>query len=131
VNALLEDAAHAEAACELLPELPQGAAACAQRLIALFNDRAMDDASPRAIWNLLWLAGELSVHVDVYRAEALLRAVASFHARRLRPAPPELADCARMAFAFFFDREDPPLLTFRRAACEELLQNLKVTPSRP
>jgi hypothetical protein len=128
---LLDEAEQAEAAFELLPELPAGASSRANAVIALLADRALDQASPRAVWNLLWLAGELSIHVDVYRAEALLRAVASFYARRLRPAPPELADCARMAFAFFFEREDPPLLVFRKEQCEALLQNLNVTPSRP
>jgi hypothetical protein len=150
---LIDDAGAAHHACDLLPEAAAGASARARVLIEVLRDADLSREPPRAIWNLLWAAAELTWHVDIYRAEALLLAVEALFTRHLSRAVTtrgELADAALMAFSFFFEREDQPLAVMRtdtcravltrvaaldnpicRTAAEAALQNLKVTPMRP
>ena len=60
----------------------------------------------RALWNVLWLAGDLTTSVDLYRAEALLASVAHlFEARFVHTRTDDRTlelDAAEMAFDFFF-----------------------------
>jgi hypothetical protein len=151
--ALVDDAGAAGHACDLLPESAGDAATRARVLIEVLRDADLSREPPRAIWNLLWAAAELTWHVDIYRAEALLLAVEALLTRHLSRAVTtrgELADAALMAFPFFFERDDQPLAVMRadtcravltriaaldnpicRKAAEAALQNLNVTPIRP
>jgi hypothetical protein len=105
-QALLAAAEQAEAACDLEHGLPDGAARLADATLALLDGPALTAASPRALWNVLWLAGDLTAHVDLYRAARLLDGVAGVFERHLQHASGDLADAAEMAFDFFFNR--PP-----------------------
>jgi hypothetical protein len=107
-----DEAERAEAAADLL----RGPAADrARELMALLSSERMQRIDPRGLWNLLWLAGELSTLVDVYCACQLLGAVEQLLAGRLRGADGEMADTAEMAFDFFFNREpgESPLASAR------------------
>jgi len=104
---LLESAERVQAACELEDGLPARGGLLARALAELLRDGELGAASPRALWNLLWLAGDLTVHVDVYRAEELLGAVERLferHLARALDAPGEAQAAAEMAFDFFFNR---------------------------
>src|SRR5258708_4821601 len=79
-------AERAQAACDREVGLPARGAELARALVELLEGGDLSGASPRALWNLLWLAGDLTVHVDVYRAEALLGAVERLFARHLSRA---------------------------------------------
>ncbi|HEY7955960.1 MAG TPA: hypothetical protein VII38_11740 [Polyangia bacterium] len=114
--ALLEAAERVESACDLELGLPAGAEALAGATLLALD--ALDPAttSPKALWNLLWLAGDLTEHVDLYRAVSLFDAVERLFATRLAAAPAlstPLTEAAEMAFDFFFNREAPPLASAR------------------
>jgi hypothetical protein len=109
---LLDEAGRVEAAADLLRGPP---ATLARSVIDACRSHEAEQAEPRALWNLLWLAGELSAQVDVYCALELLLAVESLFARSLRHATDERAGVAEMAFDFFFHRPagESPLPLFR------------------
>ncbi len=109
---LVEAAERAGAACDLEAGLPARAAELAEAVVEVFRTRALDGVSPRALWNLLWLAADLTLHVDVYRARGILRAVEQLferHFSRVLDGPGEAAEAAEMAFDFFFNRPEQPL----------------------
>jgi len=106
---LLVEAENVDAACDLAVGVP---AELARVLATVLTDGDLASASPRAVWNLLWLAGELSTMVDVFRATALLTAVERVFIRHFALVlhqRDELTDAAEMAFDFFFNRADQPL----------------------
>jgi len=123
---LLEEASEVEHAADLLPELPAGAAARATTLVQLLRDADLADAPPKALWNLLWLAAELTAHVDIYRAEALLQASVVLYLKQLVNAEPRspLADVALAGVALFFERDDQPLCALRKDACHDALARI-------
>jgi hypothetical protein len=124
---LLASAAQVEAACALEAGLPARAAELARALVELLRDGDLAPAPPRALWNLLWLAGDLTMHVDVYRAEELLGAVERLFERHLSRAldgPGEAQAAAEMAFDFFFNREAQPLVSLRFDAALAALERV-------
>jgi hypothetical protein len=132
VNAgeLLARAAEAEAACDLLVGAPAELAAA---VISVFECEDVSRAPPRALWNLLWLAAELTVAVDVYRAEALLAAIERLFARHVAPAVAdggEAAEAAEMAFDFLVNRAEQPLESLRFERLVSALESLLALPSR-
>jgi hypothetical protein len=107
---LLAAAERAQAACDLEAGLPSSGAELARVTCELLADGDLAAASPRAVWNLLWLAADLTSWVDVYRAAELLAAVEKLFARHFARglvAPGPLAEAAEMAFDFFFNRPQP------------------------
>jgi hypothetical protein len=115
---LLEAAERVEAAADLEAGLPARAAELAAAVTELCAGDGAGRLSPRGLWNLLWLAGDLTGHVDVYRARALLSTVEGLFERHFARAVTgpaascELAEVAEMAFDFFFNRPtgEQPLL---------------------
>jgi hypothetical protein len=107
---LADQAERAEAAADLLDGSP--AERARELMAALGTSR---EWSARGLWNLLWLAGELSTLVDVYCATELLASVEQLLAGPLRGAGGEMADTAEMAFDFFFNRApgESPLASAR------------------
>lgn len=136
---LLERCAVAEAACDLAIGGADNAAALADEVCATIAATPDQASVPgRALWNLLWLAAELTTAVDLYRAEALLAEVARLFERRFvrtltgersGEAPAEL-DAAEMAFDFFFNRADQPLLLLRLDRCLVTMERLLRLPNR-
>jgi hypothetical protein len=119
---LLEAAESAQAACDLEVGLPVG---LARALVEIFAEADLSAASPRALWNLLWLAADLTTHVDVYRAAELLAAVERLferHFARALTQPGELSEAAEMAFDFFFGGRAHPLEALR---LDEVLATLE------
>jgi hypothetical protein len=113
---LLADAERVEAACDLEIGLPDSGARLQTVVSELLAEGELGGASPRAIWRLLWVAADLTSHVDVYRAESLLGAVERLFERHFSRAltdEGELADIAEMAFDLFFNRADQPLALHR------------------
>lgn len=107
---LADEAERAEAAADLLDGSP---AERARELMAALG--TCSEWSARGLWNLLWLAGELSTLVDVYCATELLASVEQLLTGPLRGAGGEMADTAEMAFDFFFNRApgESPLASAR------------------
>lgn len=136
---LLERCAVAEAACDLAIGGADNAAALAEEVCAAIAATPEHTPLPgRALWNLLWLAAELTTAVDLYRAEALLAEVARLFERRFvrtltgdrsSDAPDEL-DAAEMAFDFFFNRGDQPLLLLRLDRCLATMERVSRLPNR-
>lgn len=127
---LLERCHHAAAACDLEIGLPVRSAELADEVRAAIDAIGPDQlVSGRAIWNLLWVAADLTTWVDLYRAEALLVAVRDLHVRRFAvtlrgPRQDERADehdAADMSFDFFFNRADQPLVALRLDSCLDVL----------
>lgn len=132
---LLERCAVAEVACDLVVGGPSNAAELADEVCAALA--AAHGAAPvpgRALWNLLWLAADLTTSVDLYRAEALLAEVARlFEARFVHTLTADRTlelDAAEMAFDFFFNRQDQPLLLLRLDRCLDTLGRLLRLPNR-
>ncbi len=124
---LVDQAGAAEHACDLLPDQPAAAAARARALIEVLREADLSREPPRVLWNLMWIAAELTWHVDLYRAEALLLAVESLFVRHLSRAITgrgELADVALMTFSFFFERDDQPLAVMRSDTCRAVLHRI-------
>lgn len=130
---LLERCAVAEAACDLAIGGADNAAALADEVcatIAATPDQGT--VAGRALWNLLWLAAELTTAVDLYRAETLLTEVARLFERRFvrtltgerHTESPDELDAAEMAFDFFFNRADQPLLLLRLDRCLATLERV-------
>lgn len=129
-SALLARAERAEVAADLDDGVPATLAADTAELLGSADLRG---ASPRALWNLLWLAGELSTRVDVYRAQALLEATGKLFERHLAAAlteHDELQAAADMAFDFFFNRADQPLASVRADAALEVLGRVLALDNR-
>ena len=130
MTGLLEAAERVEAACDLDRGVP---AQLAEELIDACERAPLDQATPRALWNLLWLAGELSTQVDVYLATRLLEAVVRLFERHLGQAASdgELAATAEMAFDFFFNRApgDQPLAIARVDETLTAMQRVLSLPS--
>jgi hypothetical protein len=114
----LEAAERAEAACDLEAGLPGGAARLAEVVTEVCASGDLSRASVRALWNVLWVAGDLTRHVDVYRASRLLGSVVHLFERHVAGAVREGDDAAapaEMAFDFFFNHPpgEQPLATAR------------------
>jgi len=109
---LCDEAERAEAAADLLRGRP---AEVARALVEALGSAELERATPRALWNLLWLSGELSTRVDVYRSVELLGAVERLLGRLRPDGDAERAAVAEMAFDFFFNRSvvEQPLATAR------------------
>jgi hypothetical protein len=130
---LLAQAEAAQAAVDLEGGLPASGSRLAAALVELLADSDLSHASPRAVWNLLWLAADLTVHVDVYRAMQLLSSVARLferHFQRALTQPGELQQAAEMAFDFFFNRPAPPLVQLRFSDVLLLLERVLHLPNR-
>jgi hypothetical protein len=127
---LLRRAESAVAAVDLEGGLPANGARLAAALSELLAEGEVGSASPRALWNLLWVAADLTVHVDVYRAMQLFSSVTRLferHFARVLHDHDEAAETAEMAFDFFFNRPDPPgqpLATLRFADVLMLLERV-------
>jgi len=128
---LLARAGRVEAACDLLAP-PAERAAQVEALIELFLGDSLARASERALFNLLWAAGELSAEVDVYRALALHHALERLVTGGLRalPAGDDRAAAAEMAWHFVFDRADAPLASARTPEAIETLARVLSAGSR-
>jgi hypothetical protein len=111
---LLTRADRVEAACDLLAA-PAERALQVEALVELFLGDQLAQASERALFNLLWVAGELSAEVDVYRALTLHHALERLVTGGLRAlaAGDDRAAVAEMAWHFVFDRPDAPLASAR------------------
>jgi hypothetical protein len=110
---LVEQAERADAACDLLSAAP---VELATAVISIFEYEDVSGVSPHALWNLLWLAAELTVAVDLYRAEALLSAIERLferHFARALDGPGEAAEAAEMTFDFLINRPVQPLESAR------------------
>jgi hypothetical protein len=113
---LLRRAESAVAAVDLEGGLPANGARLAASLSELLAEGDLTAASPRALWNLLWVAADLTAHVDIYRAMQLFSSVTRLferHLSRTLHARDEAAEAAEMAFDFFFNRDEQPLATLR------------------
>lgn len=133
---LWEEAARVEAAAELEAGLPASAGALASAVEELLASADLVQAPPRVAWRLLWLAADLTQHVDVYRAGALLSAVEKL-LQRATPAAPtdgDFAEAAEMAFDFFFNRPldggGQPLAWHRFDDCVATLERLLAGEAR-
>jgi hypothetical protein len=130
---LLAAAERAEAACDLEIGLPGRAADLARAVTELFGEADLEAASPRALWNLLWLAADLTMHVDVYRAAEILSAVERLfvrHFARALESRGPASEAAEMAFDFFFNRSGQPLEALRFAEVIETLARVLDLPNR-
>jgi len=97
------------------------------RLAELLQDLDPARLDDRALWNVLFAAGELSQRVDLYRAQALFAATRGLVERtgELDPHPgPERAATIEMAFDFFFGRMTHPLLPLRAKEIVASLEGL-------
>ena len=113
---LLQRAGEVSAAVDLEGGLPANASRLAATLVELLAEGDLSQASPKAIWNLVWVAADLTVHVDIYRAMQLFSSVTRLferHFARVLQQPDESAQTAEMAFDFFFNRPDQPLAALR------------------
>jgi hypothetical protein len=112
---LIAAAEAAGAACDLQSGPPLDGAAKRRALVELLAEADLGGASPRALWNLLWLAAELTAEVDVYRAAELWSAVERLFARRFAGLSGcgELSQVAEMTFDFFFNHRAHPLEALR------------------
>jgi hypothetical protein len=113
---LLRRAEEVPAAVDLEGGLPANASRLAANMAELLAEGDLTQASPRALWNLLWVAADLTIHVDIYRAMQLFSSVTRLferHLARVLVHPDESAQAAEMAFDFFFNRPDQPLATLR------------------
>ncbi len=133
---LLHRCATAEAACDLVIGGPSNAAELADEVCGAIGTAASttEAIEGRALWNLLWLAADLTTSVDLYRAEALLGEVAQLFERRfartLDGARTVELDAAEMAFDFFFNRADQPLQLLRLDRCLSTMERLLRLPNR-
>jgi hypothetical protein len=133
--ALLTRAEQVDAACDLEEGLPGSAARLQRATVAVLTDGDLTRCSPRAVWNLLWLAADLTSHVDLYRATELLQAVEQLYHRHFRHAlveRGELSEAAEMAFDFFFNRPtgDQPLASLRFDASLAALERVLAIDNR-
>lgn len=111
-SALLERARHLEHAVDLYLA-PGALRTTADRLSEILHGAPQESLSERALWNLLFAAGELSLRVDVYRAHELFRAAVARVARGDHPPGDPRAVAIEMCFDFFFARPSHPLLPLR------------------
>ncbi len=124
---LLTRAERAQAAVDLEGGLPANGSRMAAALVELLAEGDLSSASPRAIWNLLWVAADLTAHVDVYRALQLLSSVARLferHFARVLVTHDDLSQAAEMAFDFFFNRPAQPLASLRFSDVLALLERV-------
>jgi hypothetical protein len=128
---LLADAERAQAACDLLAS-PSERAAEVEALIEIFLGEALASASERALFNLLWIAGELSAELDLYRAASLSAALERLFTGCLsRLAPDDArAGAAEMAWDFVFNRVSPPLASARAGEVIDSLARVLASGSR-
>ena len=120
---LLARAESAAAAVDLEAGLPAAGARLSAALVELLTEGDLAAASPRALWNLLWLAGDLTVHVDIYRAMQLFSSLARLYERRFATLAAH-EPAAEMAFDFVFNRPQQPLATLRFADVLALLERV-------
>jgi hypothetical protein len=121
-------ASEVAAACDLLGAAPPVELAAA--VVEAFEREALP---ARALWNVLWVAAELTVAVDVYRAEALLAAIERLFARHVAVAVAEggdAAEAAEMAFDFLLNRAEQPLESARFERVVSALEGVMALPSR-
>jgi hypothetical protein len=114
-DALLSRAQQAEHAVDLYLA-PGATRLVADRLVEILHRAQLSALTERALWNLLFAAGELSLRVDVYRAHDLFRAAVRLVERfaEVGPAPGDGRSAAvEMIFDFFFARTEHPLLPLR------------------
>lgn len=128
---LLARAERAQAAADLESGLegglPSSGSRMAGSLVELFAEGDLTAASPHALWNLLWVAADLTAHVDVYRAMQLLSSVARLferHFARALTVRDDMAQAAEMAFDFFFNRAEQPLVALRFSDVLSLLERV-------
>ncbi len=127
---LLERARHLEHAVDLYLA-PGAVRSTADRLVEILHRAPAEALSERALWNLLFAAGELSLRVDVYRAHELFRAaVARVKLADYEPTDPRAA-AVEMCFDFFFAREGHPLLPLRATEVLAAMSDLLSTGPRP
>jgi hypothetical protein len=114
-DALLTRAQQVEHAVDLYLA-PGATRLVADRLVEILHRAPLTTLTERALWNLLFAAGELSLRVDIYRAHDLFRAavrlVERFSAVEAAPGDGRRA-AVEMIFDFFFARADHPLLPLR------------------
>jgi hypothetical protein len=120
---LLQRAESAPAAVDLEAGLPSAGAHLSAALVELFAEGDLAAVSPRALWNLLWLAADLTVHVDIYRAMQLFSSVARVYERHFAHLPSH-DPAAEMAFDFFFNRPEQPLASLRFPEVLALLERI-------
>jgi hypothetical protein len=126
---LVERATRVEVACDLEIGLPARAPSLADAAIEACSSGELAHAPPRALWNVLWLAADLTTHVDVFRALELLSAVERLfvaHLPSVLQARGERSEAAEMAFDFFFNRAQQPLALKLPQAIEALGRVLAV-----
>ena len=110
--ALLERARHLEHAVDLYLA-PGAVRTTSDRLVEILHRAPPEALGERALWNLLFAAGELSMRVDVYRAHELFRAAVARVKLADFPAADPRAVAIEMCFDFFFARPSHPLLPLR------------------
>jgi hypothetical protein len=120
---LLSRAESVQAAVDLEGGLPAAGARLATSLVELFTEWDAATFSPSGLWNLLWLAGDLTEHVDIYRAMQLFSSVARLYERHFARLSGHDPAC-EMAFDFFFNRRQQPLATLRFAEVLALLERV-------
>ncbi len=112
---------------------PGATRATSDRLGEVLRNAEASQLNERALWNLLFAAGELSLGVDVYRAHELFLAAASLVPRVAAldyPAGDPRAVAVEMAFDFFFARPAHPLLPLRAAEVLKVLAELLASGRR-
>jgi hypothetical protein len=115
----------------LAPPAERGAEV--EALVELFLGDGLASASERALFNLLWVAGELSAEMDVYRSLALHHGLERLFTGCLsRALPPgdDRAAAAEMAWHFVFDRPDAPLASARTGEAIDALERVLDASSR-
>jgi hypothetical protein len=120
---LLARAESAQAAVDLEAGLPSAGARLSAALVELLAEGDLSAASPRALWNLLWVAADLTVHVDIYRAMQLFSSVTRLYERRFAGLDAHEPAC-EMGFDFFFNRREQPLASLRFADVLALLERV-------
>jgi hypothetical protein len=114
-DALLARAQQAEHAVDLYLA-PGATRLVADRLVEILHRAPLAAMTERALWNVLFAAGELSLRVDVYRAHDLFRAAVRLVERFAEidaPVGDGRAAAVEMIFDFFFARAEHPLLPLR------------------
>jgi hypothetical protein len=86
----------------------------ADRLVEILHRAPSSQLSERALWNVLFATGELSLRTDLYRSIDLFRAAVALCERLGDEGVSDgRATAVEMSFDFFFARGDHPLLPLR------------------
>ncbi len=132
---LLKTAAASESGAALFPALLQDQTPnqLSSAIARLFIGGDLSTATPRALWNLLWVAGELQRSVDIFHARALFSAIAELYKRQfatLAHSHEEFGEVATMGLRFVLLESAPQLELCELPLILTTLEQLAALPNR-